>query len=153
MTNKKDCVKFVLYQKKVVILHAIKNDRGKMPEWSIGAVSKTVVPFRYPGFESLSFRNLIRPKSDKDGQTADYQIVLRFFVSYPIGFRTDSRPRKDHFRHTFGTNLTQEFSKAFLCQICVRNIRNKLMCKRLFRPNLDINRTKYAIFGASVPNI
>ncbi len=27
-----------------------------MPEWSIGAVSKTVVPFRYRGFESLSFR-------------------------------------------------------------------------------------------------
>ncbi len=31
-------------EKKAVILHAIKNDRGKMPEWSIGAVSKTVVP-------------------------------------------------------------------------------------------------------------
>ena len=29
---------------------------GKMPEWSIGAVSKTVIPFGYPGFESLSFR-------------------------------------------------------------------------------------------------
>ena len=58
MTNKKDCVKFVLYQKKVVILHAIKNDRGEMPEWSIGAVSKTVVPFRYPGFESLSLRKI-----------------------------------------------------------------------------------------------
>ena len=28
-----------------------------MPEWSIGAVSKTVVPFRHPGFESLSFRS------------------------------------------------------------------------------------------------
>lgn len=28
-----------------------------MPEWSIGAVSKTVVPFRHPGFESLSLRN------------------------------------------------------------------------------------------------
>ena len=35
---------------------AIKNDQGEMPEWSIGAVSKTVVPFRYPGFESLSLR-------------------------------------------------------------------------------------------------
>ncbi len=27
-----------------------------MPEWSIGAVSKTVVRFTYRGFESLSFR-------------------------------------------------------------------------------------------------
>lgn len=27
-----------------------------MPEWSIGAVSKTVVPFWNRGFESLSFR-------------------------------------------------------------------------------------------------
>ena len=35
---------------------AIKNSDGEMPEWSIGAVSKTVVPFRYPGFESLSLR-------------------------------------------------------------------------------------------------
>ena len=54
-------------------------DYGKMPEWSIGAVSKTVVPFRYPGFESLSFRNLIGRKSVRKRQTADYQIVLRFF--------------------------------------------------------------------------
>lgn len=30
--------------------------QGKMPEWSIGAVSKTVVPSGDPGFESLSFR-------------------------------------------------------------------------------------------------
>ena len=30
--------------------------KGKMPEWSNGTVSKTVVPFGYPGFESLSFR-------------------------------------------------------------------------------------------------
>ena len=29
-----------------------------MPEWSIGAVSKTVVPFRHPGFESLSLRRM-----------------------------------------------------------------------------------------------
>ena len=27
-----------------------------MPEWLIGAVSKTVVPYGYPGFESLSLR-------------------------------------------------------------------------------------------------
>ncbi len=29
---------------------------GEMPEWSIGAVSKTVVRFAYRGFESLSLR-------------------------------------------------------------------------------------------------
>ena len=29
---------------------------GKMPEWSIGAVSKTVERFAFQGFESLSFR-------------------------------------------------------------------------------------------------
>ena len=29
---------------------------GKVPEWSIGAVSKTVVRFAYRGFESLPFR-------------------------------------------------------------------------------------------------
>ena len=28
---------------------AIKNDQGEMPEWSIGAVSKTVVPFGTQG--------------------------------------------------------------------------------------------------------
>ena len=37
-------IKFGVYKKKILILHAIKNDRGRMPEWSIGAVSKTVVP-------------------------------------------------------------------------------------------------------------
>ncbi len=42
---------------------AIKNDQGKMPEWSIGAVSKTVVPFRHPGFESLSFRYVMKTSS------------------------------------------------------------------------------------------
>ena len=30
---------------------------GEMPEWSNGAVSKTVVRFAYPGFESLSLRH------------------------------------------------------------------------------------------------
>ena len=54
---KKVAEKLCVNEKKAVILHAIKNDRGKMPEWSIGAVSKTVVPFRHPGFESLSLRN------------------------------------------------------------------------------------------------
>ena len=29
-----------------------------MPEWSIGAVSKTVVRFAYRGFESLSLRKI-----------------------------------------------------------------------------------------------
>lgn len=33
-----------------------------MPEWSNGAVSKTVDPFWIPGFESLSLR---KPKRDK----------------------------------------------------------------------------------------
>ena len=41
---------------------AIRNSNGEMPEWSIGAVSKTVVPFRYPGFESLSLRQTIATK-------------------------------------------------------------------------------------------
>ena len=41
---KKVAEKLCVNEKKAVILHAIKNDRGKMPEWSIGAVSKTVVP-------------------------------------------------------------------------------------------------------------
>ena len=31
---------------------------GEMPEWSNGAVSKTVVPYGHPGFESLSLRGL-----------------------------------------------------------------------------------------------
>ena len=31
---------------------------GKVPEWSIGAVSKTVVRFAYRGFESLPFRKI-----------------------------------------------------------------------------------------------
>ena len=31
---------------------------GKVPEWSIGAVSKTVVRFAYRGFESLPFRKM-----------------------------------------------------------------------------------------------
>tara|TARA_B100000749_G_scaffold121846_1_gene93108 strand:+ start:990 stop:1193 length:204 start_codon:yes stop_codon:yes gene_type:complete len=30
---------------------------GEVPEWSNGAVSKTVVLFEYPGFESLSLRH------------------------------------------------------------------------------------------------
>ena len=30
--------------------------KGEMPEWSIGAVSKTVERFAFQGFESLSFR-------------------------------------------------------------------------------------------------
>lgn len=33
---------------------------GGMPEWTIGAVSKTVVPFGYQGFESLSLRKAKR---------------------------------------------------------------------------------------------
>ena len=36
------------------------SDRGEVPEWSIGAVSKTVVPFTgYRGFESLPLRHFI----------------------------------------------------------------------------------------------
>ena len=31
---------------------------GKVPEWSIGAVSKTVVRFAYRGYESLPFRKM-----------------------------------------------------------------------------------------------
>ncbi len=65
-----------------------------MPEWSIGAVSKTVVPSWDRGFESLSFRNLKRPKTVKNGQTADYQIVLRFFRVFSLRLRTESRPQK-----------------------------------------------------------
>ena len=34
--------------------------KGEMPEWSIGAVSKTVVPFWNPGFESLSLRCFLK---------------------------------------------------------------------------------------------
>ena len=34
---------------------------GEVPEWSNGAVSKTVVRFAYPGFESLSLRQLYYP--------------------------------------------------------------------------------------------
>ena len=34
-----------------------------MPEWSNGAVSKTVVRFAYPGFESLSLRHLVSEQS------------------------------------------------------------------------------------------
>ena len=39
--------------------HVVCNSTGKMPEWSIGAVSKTVKPFGFPGFESLSFRKAL----------------------------------------------------------------------------------------------
>ena len=34
------------------------NGLGEMPEWSIGAVSKTVERIAFQGFESLSLRNL-----------------------------------------------------------------------------------------------
>ena len=34
--------------------------RGEVPERSIGAVSKTVVPYGYPGFESLLLRHSSR---------------------------------------------------------------------------------------------
>ena len=32
---------------------------GEVPEWSNGAVSKTVVRYAYPGFESLSLRQFV----------------------------------------------------------------------------------------------
>lgn len=44
--------------------------------------------------EYLSFRNLKRPKTVKNGQTADYQIVLRFFRVFSLRLRTESRPQK-----------------------------------------------------------
>lgn len=49
-----------------------------------GRSRKPLYPYGYPGFESLSFRNLRRQNSAFKQQTADYQIVLRFFVSYPF---------------------------------------------------------------------
>ncbi len=33
--------------------------RGEVPEWSNGAVSKTVVPYGYRGFESHPLRHLV----------------------------------------------------------------------------------------------
>lgn len=51
----------------------------------------------------LSFRNLKRPKLVKDGQTADYQLVLRFFrvLSHRIQdrFQTKKRPFQTEFWH------------------------------------------------------
>ena len=43
---------------------------GKVPEWSIGAVSKTVVRFAYRGFESLPFRKM------KKGFAIDLQVAF-----------------------------------------------------------------------------
>lgn len=57
-----------------------------------GRSRKPLYPYGYPGFESLSFRNLRRQKSAFKRQTADYQIVLRFFfVSNPFdsGLKSD----------------------------------------------------------------
>ena len=45
-----------------------------MPEWSIGAVSKTVERFAFQGFESLSLR--------KKKQVFDFQILALFLSSY-----------------------------------------------------------------------
>ena len=52
---------------------AIKNDQGEMPEWSIGAVSKTVVPFGTQG------SNPCLSASDKNQFTL-YLGVNCFFV-------------------------------------------------------------------------
>ena len=42
-----------------------------MPEWSIGAVSKTVERFAFQGFESLSLR--------KKKQASEIQVLASFF--------------------------------------------------------------------------
>ena len=47
-----------------------------MPEWSIGAVSKTVIPFGYPGFESLSFR--------KQEVLSHKKELLAFLFAHPL---------------------------------------------------------------------
>ena len=46
-----------------------------MPEWSIGAVSKTVERFAFQGFESLSLRNIII------GITKCFHKVIPIFIS------------------------------------------------------------------------
>ena len=38
---------------------------GEMPEWLNGAVSKTVVGYVHPGFESLSLRQFSKPGSGR----------------------------------------------------------------------------------------
>ena len=50
--------------------------KGEMPEWSIGAVSKTVVPFWNRGFESLSLRQSI------SGETA--RSAVSFFKGQAV---------------------------------------------------------------------
>ena len=44
-----------------------------MPEWSIGAVSKTVERFAFQGFESLSLR--------KKKQVSENQVLVSFFLA------------------------------------------------------------------------
>ena len=55
------CKNILLFRNNTLTLHPLLGENpvsmtGKVPEWSIGAVSKTVVRFAYRGFESLPFR-------------------------------------------------------------------------------------------------
>ena len=57
------CKNILLFRNNALTLHPLLGENpvsmtGKVPEWSIGAVSKTVVRFAYRGFESLPFRKM-----------------------------------------------------------------------------------------------
>ena len=72
-------------------------------------VESSLVPRLDEGSNPSSSTMYFRTKSDKTSKTSDYQIVPRFFMSNPIGLRTDIRPKKDLLGRLFVTKSFQVF--------------------------------------------
>jgi len=95
---------------------------GEVPEWSNGAVSKTVVRFAYPGFESLSLRHHFERVNHinvlsvaKSGLPADWYRKL-VQAGAEMGARTPNyltrRGERYYFRRALPGHLRRRFNRS-----------------------------------------
>lgn len=103
-------------------------------------VESTLVPRLDEGSNPSSSTMYFRTKSENSRQTSDYQIVPRFFVSNPIGLRTDKRPKKDLLGRLSVTKSFQVFLWRKMWQKCDRFLCNQMVFNKFLRPNSDLTR-------------
>jgi hypothetical protein len=86
--------------------HQARVSRGEVPEWSIGAVSKTVVPLAgYRGFESLPLRHSVSTSENRGHGLAERRTFPAVSSSQGEPEKAFERPKRGAIRPFFSGRL------------------------------------------------